>query len=144
MADAYRLQRFILAQNAIYDSVLAELRAGRKRTHWMWFIFPQITGLGHSAMAREYALASLEEAQAYLRHPVLGARLRQCSDLVAQVSNASAEDIFGYPDHMKFHSSMTLFARATEDNQVFTECLRKYFDGKEDSLTLAQLQKKNS
>lgn len=144
MSDVYGLQRFILAQNAVYDTVLAELRAGRKRSHWMWFIFPQIKGLGHSAMAQEFAIASLEEAQAYLRHPLLGARLRECSGLVAAANGLSAKEIFGDPDHMKFHSSMTLFAQATEDNLVFTDCLQKYFAGKDDVLTLTQLQSKNS
>lgn len=144
MSNTDGLQRFILAQNAVYDTVLAELRAGRKRSHWMWFIFPQITGLGHSAMAQEFAIACLEEAQAYLRHPLLGARLRECSGLVAAASGLSAKEIFGYPDHMKFHSSMTLFAQATDDNQVFTDCLHKYFEGKEDTLTLTQLRSQNS
>lgn len=144
MSDAYGLQRFVLAQNAVYDTVLAELRAGRKRTHWMWFIFPQIKGLGHSAMAQEFAIATLAEAQAYLRHPILGARLRECSGLVAAANGLSAKEIFGYPDHMKFHSSMTLFAQAADDNQVFTDCLKKYFGGKDDVLTLAQLRAKNS
>lgn len=144
MSDAYGLQRFVLAQNTVYDNVLAELRAGRKRSHWMWFIFPQIKGLGHSAMAQEFAITSLEEAQAYLRHPVLGARLRECSGLVAAANGLSAKEIFGDPDHMKFHSSMTLFAQATEDNQVFTDCLKKYYEGKEDVLTLMQLRFQNS
>lgn len=144
MSDAYDLQRFVLAQNAVYDDVLGELRAGRKRTHWMWFIFPQIQGLGHSAMAQEFAISSLEEAQAYLRHPVLGKRLRECSGLVAAANGLSAKEIFGHPDHMKFHSSMTLFAHATDGNQVFADCLKKYFEGKEDVLTLAQLRAKNS
>ncbi|QAU33336.1 DUF1810 domain-containing protein [Janthinobacterium sp. 17J80-10] len=144
MSDADGLQKFVLAQNAVYDNVLAELRAGRKRSHWMWFIFPQIKGLGHSAMARQFALASLDEAHAYLCHPVLGTRLRECTSLAAKISGASADEIFGYPDHMKFHSSMTLFAHATEDNQVFTDCLHKYFEGKDDVLTLAQLRGKNS
>lgn len=144
MSDAYGLQKFVLAQDPVYDSVLSELRVGHKRTHWMWFIFPQIKGLGHSAMAQEFAIASLEEAGAYLRHPVLGARLRECSGLVAAANGLSAKEIFGYPDHMKFHSSMTLFAHATEDNQVFTECLRKYFGGEDDPLTLAQLRGKNA
>lgn len=139
MNDSYELQRFVLAQNPVYEDVLAELRAGHKRSHWMWFIFPQIKGLGHSDLARKFAIASLEEARAYIKHPVLGARLRECSRLVAEVTGLSAEEIFGYPDYMKFHSSMTLFAHATEDNRVFIECLRKYFGAKEDFLTLAQM-----
>jgi uncharacterized protein (DUF1810 family) len=142
MDDPYNLRRFVLAQDPVYANVLAELRAGRKRSHWMWFIFPQITGLGYSEMARRYAIVSLEEASAYLKHPVLGARLQECSHLVAQVQGRSVEEIFGHPDDMKFHSSMTLFAQAAgnaEDAQVFNECLRKYFGGKPDALTLAQL-----
>jgi uncharacterized protein (DUF1810 family) len=119
--------------------VLAELRSGRKRSHWMWFIFPQIEGLGHSDMARRYAIASIDEAKAYLAHSVLGARLRECSRLVAETAGKSVEDIFGYPDDMKFHSSMTLFAEAADDKQVFLACLQKYFGGKPDPLTMARL-----
>ncbi|RJG04542.1 DUF1810 domain-containing protein [Noviherbaspirillum sedimenti] len=139
MNDPYELQRFVLAQERVYENVLSELRAGCKQSHWMWFIFPQIKGLGHSDLARKFSIASLDEARAYLRHPVLGTRLREYSRLVAETSGKSAEEIFGYPDYMKFHSSMTLFAHATEDNRVFHDCLRKYFGGKEDPLTLAQM-----
>lgn len=127
------------AQQPVYASVCAELRLGSKRSHWMWFIFPQIKGLGHSVMARKYAISSLEEARAYLQHPLLGARLRECSRLVAAVDGRSADEIFGFPDNLKFRSSMTLFAQAAPHDQVFTECLRKYFGGAADPSTLAQL-----
>jgi uncharacterized protein (DUF1810 family) len=139
MSDPYNLQRFVDAQRSFYETVCAELRAGRKRSHWMWFIFPQIEGLGSSEMAQRFAISSLEEAKAYLEHPVLGARLRECSRLVADVDGRSVEQIFGYPDDMKFRSSMTLFGRATPDNDVFVECLRKYFEGEADPSTLARL-----
>jgi uncharacterized protein (DUF1810 family) len=139
MSDPYNLQRFVDAQRSAYETVCAELRAGRKHSHWMWFIFPQIEGLGSSEMAHRFAISSLEEAKAYLEHPVLGARLRECSRLVADVDGRSVEQIFGYPDDMKFRSSMTLFGRATPDNDVFLECLRKYFEGEADPSTLARL-----
>lgn len=139
MPDPHDLQRFVTAQNPVYESVCAELRAGKKRSHWMWFIFPQIQGLGSSPMAVHYAIASLDEARAYLAHPVLGPRLRECSALVLAVEGRSIAEIFGYPDDMKFRSSMTLFARAATDNQVFVDCLRKYFNGEEDDATIARL-----
>jgi uncharacterized protein (DUF1810 family) len=139
MNDEFHLQRFIDAQEALYDRICAELRAGRKQSHWMWFVFPQIEGLGHSAMARTFAIASLAEAAAYLRHPLLGKRLRECAALVAAVENRTIAEIFGYPDDMKFHSSMTLFAHAAPEEAVFRECLEKYFAGKPDPLTLARL-----
>lgn len=139
MNDPFNLQRFLDAQESVYDAVCAELSAGHKRSHWMWFIFPQIHGLGHSDMARRYALASPAEAKAYADHPVLGARLRECSDLVLKVQDRSIDAIFGYPDNLKFHSSMTLFAQAASDNQVFTQCLQKYFGGTLDAATLARL-----
>jgi uncharacterized protein (DUF1810 family) len=139
MSDPYDLQRFVEAQQSVFDTVCAELRAGKKRSHWMWFIFPQIEGLGSSAMAQRYAISSTEEARAYLAHPVLGPRLRECSRLVADCDGRKVEEIFGYPDDMKFRSSMTLFAQATAENEVFVECLRKYFDGEHDPATLARL-----
>lgn len=139
MKDPYHLQRFVDAQQPVFDTVCAELRAGHKRSHWMWFIFPQIAGLGGSDMARRFAIASLAEAGAYLEHPLLGPRLRACSRLVALIEGRSITAIFGYPDGMKFRSSMTLFAQADTDNAVFLECLRKYFAGKPDPLTLARL-----
>ena len=137
--DPYNLQRFVDAQEQIIDRVITELRAGRKRSHWMWFIFPQIRGLGHSPMAMEFAISSREEASAYLRHPILGPRLRECSRLVNLIAGRSAEQVFGYPDDLKFRSSMTLFAHSTPDNKVFIEALEKYFDGQPDPLTLSRL-----
>jgi uncharacterized protein (DUF1810 family) len=139
MDDPYLLQRFVDAQAPVFDTVCAELRAGRKRSHWMWFIFPQIAGLGHSAMAQRFAIASLDEARAYLRHPVLGPRLRECTRLVAAIEGRAIDAIFGYPDDLKFHSSVTLFAHAAPDEPVFAECLRKYFGGAPDTATLDRL-----
>ncbi len=137
--DTYRLARFVDAQAPVYEQALSELRAGRKASHWMWFVFPQIEGLGHSAMAQRYAISSLDEARAYLAHPVLGARLRECSALVLAVPGKTVHDIFGSPDDLKFHSSMTLFHRAAPEEPVFGECLRKYFAGQQDTATLARL-----
>lgn len=133
------LKRFIDAQAPLYAQVCAELARGRKTGHWMWFVFPQIAGLGHSPMAVRYALGSLDEAAGYLDHPVLGARLRDCTRLVNAVEGRSAFDIFGSPDDMKFRSSMTLFARATPDSACFEDALRKYFGGASDPLTLERL-----
>jgi uncharacterized protein (DUF1810 family) len=133
------LERFSTAQAGVYAQVCAELRAGQKRSHWMWFVFPQIYGLGSSAMAVRYALASVDEAKAYLAHPVLGARLRECTGLVLGVQGKTVEEIFGYPDDLKFHSSMTLFARADASGGLFAEVLTKFFDGAEDQGTLARL-----
>jgi uncharacterized protein (DUF1810 family) len=133
------LQRFLDAQAPVYEEVCAELRAGRKQSHWMWFIFPQLRGLGSSPMAQHYGIASLDEARAYLAHPVLGARLRACSALVAALQGRSAHQIFGSPDDMKFRSSMTLFAHAADDDAVFVECLAKYYGGVEDEASLARL-----
>jgi len=137
--DSYNLQRFVDAQDPVYARVCAELGAGRKKSHWMWFIFPQIQGLGYSPLAQKFAIASLEEAKAFLDHPVLGARLRECCRLVNQVEGRPIDDIFGYPDDIKFRSSMTLFARAASDNQVFRDALEKYFGGEPDPMTLARL-----
>ena len=137
------LERFTAAQENIYEQVLGELSAGRKRSHWMWFIFPQIAGLGSSAMARHYAIASLDEARAYLAHPLLGARLRACSALVLAVQGATVHGIFGAPDNLKFHSSMTLFAQAAPDETLFRACLDKYFGGVPDQATLDLLDKEN-
>src|ERR1700735_2862975 len=127
MVDPYDLQRFVDAQAPVIDRVCEELAQGRKRSHWMWFIFPQIAGLGFSAMAQRYAIASLDEAWAYLRHPLLGPRLEDCTRLVLAVSGRSATEILGSPDDMKFRSSMTLFAQAAPDQAIFAEALRKYF-----------------
>jgi uncharacterized protein (DUF1810 family) len=140
MNDTHDLARFVQAQEPVYEQVLAELRDGHKRSHWMWFIFPQLAGLGHSAMARHFAIASLQEAQAYLAHPVLGARLRECARLVLAVQERSVHDIFGSPDDLKFRSSMTLFSRAGPAEPVFEQCLLKYFGGQGDPQTLALLQ----
>ena len=137
------LERFTAAQENVYQQVLGELSAGRKRSHWMWFVFPQIAGLGSSAMARHYAIASLDEARAYLAHPLLGARLRACSTLVLAVQGATVHGIFGAPDNLKFHSSMTLFAQAAPDETLFRACLDKYFGGVPDRATLDLLYKEN-
>ena len=136
MTDDYNLQRFLDAQDHVYGAVLDELRAGRKSSHWMWFIFPQVTGLGYSGAAQKFAMTSLEEAKAYLQHPVLGQRLRECTQFVLNVDGRSAEQIFGYPDNLKLRSCLTLFMTATTDNKVFKDALLKYFDGKPDTLTL--------
>jgi uncharacterized protein (DUF1810 family) len=137
--DPYNLQRFVKAQDAVFDEVRAELREGQKASHWMWFVFPQLKGLGHSGMAERFGIASREEAEAYLAHPILGPRLRECTQLVNSVEGRSVEDIFGYPDNLKFRSSMTLFSCAAEDNEVFLAALQKYFGGEPDPLTLARL-----
>lgn len=139
MSDTYDLQRFVEAQQAVYPRVVAELRAGRKRSHWMWFIFPQIEGLGHSAMAQRYAIGSRAEAVAYLEHPLLGPRLRECTRLVNAVADKDIHAILGSPDDMKFKSSMTLFARAAADNADFAAALDKYYGGEFDAATIARL-----
>jgi len=139
MDDRYHLQRFVDAQRLVYTAVLSELRAGRKRSHWMWFIFPQISGLGHSLTSQTFAVSSLAEAAAYLAHPTLGPRLRECAALVAGIEDRSIDQIFGHPDDLKFHSSMTLFARAAPEEPVFPACLQKYFGGRPDPQTLARL-----
>jgi uncharacterized protein (DUF1810 family) len=139
MNDPFHLQRFLDAQQPVFERVRAELTDGRKRSHWMWFVFPQIRGLGQSDMARRYAITSLEEAKAYLAHPILGARLRDCSRLVANVKDRSIDTIFGYPDNLKFHSCMTLFAQASNGEAAFTACLQKYFGGEMDGATLRAL-----
>jgi len=134
------MQRFLDAQSSVYSQVCSELGAGRKRGHWMWFIFPQIAGLGHSETARFYAIRSLDEASAYLQHPVLGARLLECTKLVTQVTGKTIHDIFGSPDDMKFRSCMTLFELAAADKQPFAVALEKYFAGERDPLTLERLR----
>ena len=147
MSDRYDLERFVDAQAPVYAQVCAELKQGRKRSHWMWFVFPQIKGLGSSPMAMRFAISSLEEAKAYLEHPVLGLRLRECSLMVTEVKGRTVEEIFGYPDDLKFRSSMTLFAevaaRSAEaegsSESVFHEALEKYFGGKKDKGTLERL-----
>jgi uncharacterized protein (DUF1810 family) len=139
MNDPYNLQRFVDAQAPVLDQVRAELRAGRKQSHWMWFVFPQIRGLGSSPMAERYGISSRAEAEAYISHPVLGPRLRECTELVNAVQNASVEEILGYPDNLKFRSSMTLFSAVTDDNRPFRAALEKYFNGEPDAKTLARL-----
>jgi uncharacterized protein (DUF1810 family) len=139
MSDPYDLQRFVDAQNPVYDRVRAELQEGRKQSHWMWFIFPQIAGLGSSPLARRFAISSLSEAAAFLEHPILGPRLAECTRLVNLIEGRSIEQIFGRPDDLKFRSSMTLFARASADNQVFADALQTHFNGEFDPATLERL-----
>jgi uncharacterized protein (DUF1810 family) len=139
MSDPYDLHRFETAQDGVYDSVLAELRAGRKTGHWMWFVFPQIAGLGMSAMSQRYAIASLEEARAYLGHPVLGPRLAECAGVLIEHSGRTAEEIFGGIDAVKLRSSMTLFARASEGDSIYQAVLERYFGGVPDAETDARL-----
>jgi uncharacterized protein (DUF1810 family) len=136
--DSYNLRRFLDAQAPVYEQVCAELRNGRKLSHWMWFIFPQIRGLGRSSTAEHFAISSKTEAEEYLKHPILGPRLRECTQLVLDVRGRSLLDIFGTPDDMKFCSSMTLFAHATPNNQIFTEALQSYCSGRFDPLTMQQ------
>jgi uncharacterized protein (DUF1810 family) len=133
--DPYDLERFVTAQSGVYDQALAELRRGQKIGHWMWFIFPQIAGLGFSEMAQHYAISSLDEAKAYLRHPVLGVRLRTCATVVAATTGRTAEEIFGGIDTLKLRSSATLFLRAAPDEDVFATLLSRYFDGEPDPAT---------
>jgi len=136
---AYDLDRFVTAQDRDYESVVAELRRGRKSGHWIWFIFPQVAGLGHSSMSRHFAIGSLDEARAYLAHPVLGPRLRECARLVLAVEGRTVEEILGSIDAMKLRSSMTLFHRAAPDEPEFALVLDRYYDGGEDEATLARL-----
>lgn len=138
-ADPFRLERFIAAQNPVFHCVLSELEAGTKTGHWMWFIFPQIRGLGRSPISIEYAISSREEAKAYLQHPVLGPRLKECARLVLLVEGRSAHEIFDSPDDIKFRSSMTLFAEVSQDDDIFKRALLKYFNGEPDPLTLNRL-----
>jgi uncharacterized protein (DUF1810 family) len=143
-ADRFDLQRFVDAQAPVYDTVLDELRNGRKRSHWIWFIFPQLQGLGRSPTAVRFGIASLAEARAYLAHRLLGSRLRECTRLVAGIEGKSAHDLFGWPDDMKVRSSMTLFARAADDPALVAEfraVLDKFYDGVEDPLTVDLLDR---
>lgn len=139
MVDPTFAERFLDAQADIYEQALAELRAGRKRSHWMWFVFPQLGGLGSSATAHFYAIKDLDEAAAYLAHPVLGLRLVECTHAVNALQDRSAQQIFGSPDDLKFRSSITLFERAAGPGSVFSTALDKYYDGERDSRTLALL-----
>lgn len=137
--DPFNLERFVEAQETVIDIVRAELRAGLKRTHWMWFIFPQIAGLGQSSMARRYAIASAAEARAYVSHPLLGARLVELTAIVNALQDRTVHEIFGSPDDMKFHSSMTLFATCSDDAAPYREALKRYFRGATDDGTLSRL-----
>jgi uncharacterized protein (DUF1810 family) len=132
----FNLQRFVDAQDPVYRSVVAELTAGHKRGHWMWYVFPQIHGLGGSAMSQAYAISSREEARAYSDHPILGARLRECTQCVLAVDGRTAEQIFSYPDHLKFRSCMTLFGESAAEPDIFRAALLRYFNGQPDPLTL--------
>jgi len=138
--DPYDLQRFVEAQSGCYEQVCRELGEGRKQSHWMWFIFPQLKGLGHSSMANRYAISSRQEAEAYLAHPILGPRLRHCTQLVILIEGRSIQQIFGVPDDLKFRSSMTLFANTARENKFCKDALQKYFAGIPDQLTLDRLQ----
>lgn len=139
--DKHDLSRFSNAQESIYDNALSELMNGQKRSHWMWFIFPQIDGLGYSKTAKYYAIKSLEETHHYLNHPTLGTRLLECTETVLGIEHRSASDIFGYPDDMKLKSSMTLFSYVANPDSVFDRLLDKYFHGKRDTRTLELLKK---
>jgi uncharacterized protein (DUF1810 family) len=141
MSDPYNLTRFVEAQERVFDRVLSELKSGLKQSHWMWFVFPQIRGLGSSPMAQIYAIASLDEAKAYLQHPILGERLRECVRLVNAVEGRTRHEIFGSPDDMKFHSSITLFALADPDEALFASALRKYCGDAYDSATTDLLKR---
>ncbi|MBV8851465.1 MAG: DUF1810 domain-containing protein [Methylobacteriaceae bacterium] len=136
MNEPYDLQRFVRAQDADFESARDELRRSKKTSHWMWYIFPQIEGLGHSATSQKYAIKSRKEALAYLAHPVLGHRLKECTDIVNALSGASIHQIFGSPDDMKFRSSMTLFRAVSPDDRMFEAALTKYFAGEADTSTL--------
>jgi uncharacterized protein (DUF1810 family) len=139
--DPFDLARFVTAQQGIYENALAELRAGRKRTHWMWFIFPQIDGLGLSSTTRHYAIKSLPEARAYLQHPILGPRLRSCAAAMLGVDGRTAHDILGSPDDLKLQSSMTLFSAMTGDTEIFAQVLDKFHSGQRDQKSIALMAK---
>ncbi|TBN40005.1 DUF1810 domain-containing protein [Pseudomonas sp. BGI-2] len=142
--DAFNLPRFIQAQDPVFDRVQEELHAGHKRSHWMWFIFPQFAGLGGSEMSRHFAIRSIEEAVAYLNHPLLGSRLRTCTQLVLNIEKSSIAGIFGHPDDLKFHSSMTLFAQVAPEDNLFNQALDQYFHGILDDWTLVLLDSKQA
>ncbi len=140
MSEAFDLERFVSAQASAYDRALAEIRAGLKQSHWMWFVFPQYAGLGFSSTAAHYAIRSRAEAEAYLQHPVLGARLRECAEAACALKGRSARDVFGYPDDLKLRSSATLFASVSPPGSVFHRVLDAFFDGVADERTLGLLQ----
>ncbi len=139
MPDPFDLERFVTAQEAVFEHVRSELRGGRKTSHWMWFVFPQMRGLGYSDVAQYYGISSRAEAEAYLQHPILGPRLTDCTRLVLDIDGRSLHDIFGTPDDLKFCSSMTLFGHAAASNQLFIEALEKYCSGRSDERTLRLL-----
>lgn len=134
--DSFDLQRFVSAQSLAWDNACAELREGRKQTHWMWFVFPQLAELGRSATAKFYGLSGADEARAYLAHPILGERLKTCCAILLQLHQRTAVEIFGTIDAMKLRSCLTLFAAVSRDEPVFAECLLRYFGGKSDPMTL--------
>ena len=138
-SDPFSLQRFVEAQERVYDAVCNELRSGQKESHWIWFIFPQVAGLGRSNTAQRFAIVSIDEAAAYLAHPILGLRLRECTRLTLKIEGRTAEEIFGCPDWMKFRSSMTLFARTADDDSLFVAALETFFEGENDDATLRLL-----
>jgi uncharacterized protein (DUF1810 family) len=138
--DPFHLDRFIAAQHNVYDSALKEVQQGQKRSHWMWFIFPQLLGLGSSQMATKYGISGLAEAKAYLTHPVLGSRLIVITEALLNVKDRSASDIFGYPDNLKLHSSLTLFDAASEHGNIFAKAIDQFFDGRRDPKTLTMLK----
>jgi uncharacterized protein (DUF1810 family) len=142
--DTYDLKRFLIAQDGVYERALAELKEGQKRTHWMWYIFPQIDGLGYSPTAKRYAIRSLEEARQYLSHPVLGKRLLECTEAVVALRGGSVSEIFGYPDDMKFKSSMTLFEQIAGAGSVFSSALDRYCHGERDAKTLRLIEELGS
>jgi uncharacterized protein (DUF1810 family) len=138
-SDDYDLNRFVEAQRSVYETVLGELRSGRKRSHWMWYVFPQLAGLGRSATSRHFAIRNADEAKAYLDHPLLGPRLVECAAAVLEIDGRSAYEIFGSPDDLKLHSCATLFARVSGPGSVFSSVLAKYFGGREDEETVRLL-----
>ena len=144
MNDPFNLERFVDAQTPEFEAVVSELRQGRKTSHWMWFVFPQLKGLGSSSMSNHFGISSLEEAKAYLGHPVLGSRLVECTELVNRVEDRSIQEIFGGIDSLKFQSSMTLFAKAGPNIRVFKDALDKYFEGKADQWTINRIGPKTA
>ena len=139
MSDTYNLQRFVEAQDQVYERVVEELSSGRKRSHWMWYIFPQLEGLGFSIASRRYGISGLDEAKAYLAHPLLGSRLKECTNLMLGIEGESVDRVLGHPDDLKFRSSMTLFSRASLGETLFDEAIDKYFAGDQDAKTLQLL-----
>ncbi|MCV9998994.1 DUF1810 domain-containing protein [Pararhizobium sp. YC-54] len=142
MSDPYHLSRFVEAQEAVYETALRELEHGRKQSHWMWFIFPQLAGLGHSPIALQFGISGLDEAHAYLAHPLLGVRLVKCTRAINAVRNRTAHQIFGSPDDLKLRSSMTLFRETANDPEPFRTAIERYFGGEADARTLEILAKR--